>query len=73
MIAMKGYCHTLSCFFGAVQSTDCPSDGYDAVMVYRDGVPTILCHFDTEEEAEDCAAMEREKQLADNGQFGVGA
>ena len=70
---MNGICPILGCFFGAIQSTDCPSDGYEAVQVYRDGNPIILAHFDTEDEAEDCAAAEREQQLAANGQFGAGA
>jgi hypothetical protein len=67
------YCDFLSCYFGAIQSTDCPADGYEAVQVYRDGNPINLGHFDTEEEAEDFALSERGRQLADHGQFGVGA
>lgn len=70
---MNGFCKTLDCFFGAIQSTDCPSDGYDAVQVYKDGNQIYLGHYDTEEEAEAAAEEERESQLRDNGQFGVGA
>ncbi len=70
---MNGICKTLDCFFGAQPLTDCPADGYRAIQVYRDGNPIELGVFDTEAEAEQCAAAEREQQLRDNGQFGVGA
>lgn len=71
---MNGMCKILDCFFGPQQFTDCPSDGWRAIQVYRDGNEIELGGpFDTKEEAEVCAGIEREKMLADNGQFGVGA
>lgn len=70
---MNGYCHTLGCFFGAVRNSDCDSDGWAAVQVYRDGNPIVFGHADTEEEAEDIAGAECERQLQDNSQFGAGA
>lgn len=71
---MNGYCTTLRAFFGPQQLTDCPADGWRAIKVYRDGnVIEIGGPFDTEEEAEECAAQAHAAELADNGQFGVGA
>ncbi len=69
---MNGYCRTLDCFFG---SRFDPSEGtWDTIKVYRDGNPIkIGGPFGTEEEAEDCASAVRAQELADNGQFGVGA
>lgn len=67
---MNGLCRTLDCFFGAIRNGE---DGYVAVQVYRDGNPIILGYAETEEEAEEIAGAEHERQLADNGQFGVGA
>lgn len=67
---MNGMCQILDCFFGAIRDGE---DGWVAVQVYRDGNPIIIGHADTEEDAEAIAAAEHERQLADNGQFGVGA
>ena len=68
---MNGYCHTLGCFFGAIFD---PSEGdWVAVQVYRDGNPIELGRADDEEDAEDIAGAECERQLQDNGQFGMGA
>jgi hypothetical protein len=67
------YCRTLGCLFTAIPASDCPADGYLAVQVDRAGNSTELGHFDTEEEAEACAAAERERLLEANSQFGVGA
>jgi hypothetical protein len=69
----NGVCKTLGCYFGTQPLTDCPADGYRAIQVYRDGNPIELGVFDTEEEAEACARASHAEQLADNGQFGVGA
>jgi hypothetical protein len=63
-------CKTLDCFFGAIRDGE---DGYCAVQVYRDGNPIVLGHFDDQDEAEAFAMAERDRQLADHGQFGVGA
>jgi len=66
------YCKTLSCVFDA--AFDPSDDTWSAIYVYRDGnVHTIDAGFATEEEAEACALAERDRQLEDNDQFGVGA
>lgn len=71
---MNGYCKTLSAFFGPQQLTGCPSDGWRAIKVYRDGTEhEIGGPFDTEEEAEACAAEVHAQEIAANSQFGVGA
>lgn len=71
---MNGFCRTLDCFFGPQfnESADSGSE-WNAIQVYRDGNVIHLGTFATEEEAEDFAGAERERQLQDNGQFGVGA
>lgn len=69
-MTFNGLCPTLDCFFGAIRDGE---DGWCAVQVYRDGNPIVLAHCDTEEEAEEIASAERDQQLKDNGQFGVGA
>lgn len=49
---MRGY------LYGAQQLTDCPSDGWQAIKVFGDGVPIVIDGpFKTEEEAEDCADL----------------
>lgn len=71
---MNGFCKTLRAFYGPQQLTDCPSDGYRAIKVYLDGNEhEIGGPFETEEAAEACAAEVHRQDLADNGQFGVGA
>lgn len=71
---MNGFCKTLDAFFGPQQLTDCPSDGWRAIKVYRDGNEIeIGGPFDTEEEAEACAGECHQQELEDNSQFGVGA
>ena len=71
---MNGMCKILDCFYGAQQLTDCPSDGWRAIKVYRDGNEhEIAGPFATEEEAEVCATEEHARDLQDNSQFGVGA
>lgn len=71
---MNGFCKVLDCFYGPQQLTDCPSDGWRAIKVYRDGNEhEIGGPFASEEEAEDCAALAHQSDLADHGQFGVGA
>lgn len=69
---MNGNCRFLRAFYGAQFN---PSDDtWAAIKVYRDGNPIILDHgFTTEEEAEDCAGLAHQADLAANGQFGVGA
>ena len=53
---MNGYCISLRAYFGTQQMTDCPSDGWRAIKVYRDGnVIPLGGPFRTEEEAEGCA------------------
>ncbi len=68
---MNGFCRTLSCFYGAQFD---PSEGdWAAIKVYLDGNPIEIARgFATEEEAEQAASDERERDLSDNGQFGVG-
>ena len=62
---MNGYSNTLSAFFGPQQLTDCPSDGWRAIKVYRDGNEIeIGGPFATEEEAEECAGRVHEQELA---------
>jgi hypothetical protein len=71
---MNRICKILDCFYGPQQLTDCPSDGWRAIKVYRDGNEhEIGGPFDTEEEAEACAAQVHADDLRDNSQFGVGA
>lgn len=68
----NGFCRTLDCFYGAQPDGD--RSEWFAIKVYRDGNPIPLGGpFNTEEEAEACAEAEHEQDLADNGQFGVGA
>jgi hypothetical protein len=66
-----GYCRTLGCIFEV--AFDPGDDDWIAVQVYRDGNAIELGRFATEEEAEDFAAAERDRQLEENEQFGVGA
>jgi hypothetical protein len=67
---MNGICKILDCYFGAMQDDDL----WVAVKVYRDGNRIdIGGPFDTEEEAEACAAEVHDQELQDNSQFGVGA
>lgn len=69
---MNGYCKTLGCFFGA--QFDPSDDTWSAIKVYRDGnVHVIESGFPSEEWAEQAAGEAHEQELADNGQFGVGA
>lgn len=69
---MNGYCRTLSAFFGP--QFDPSEDTWDAIKVYHDGnAIAIGGPFATEEEAEACAGAEHQRELEDNGQFGVGA
>lgn len=71
---MNGYCDILGCFIGTQRVSDCPSDGWNAIQVYRDGnVIELGGPFPTEEEAEECADRLWREQLGMNGQFGVGA
>lgn len=70
---MNGICKVLDGYFGAQQATDCLSDGYYAIEVYRDGNPHLHGHYDTEEEAEAAAAEIHAERLAEHSQFGVGA
>lgn len=65
------FCRTLSCFFGS--AFDPGNDEWLAIKVYLDGNPIELARFPTEDEAEDFAMTERDRELEDNGQFGVGA
>jgi len=69
---MNGICKILDCHYGTQFN---PSDDtWAAIKVYRDGNPIIIDDgFATEEEAEDCATLAHQSDLADNGQFGVGA
>lgn len=70
---MNGICKTLDCFYGT-QWTDDDGAAFLAIKVYRDGNPIILDGpFATEGEAEDCATLHHQTDLAANGQFGVGA
>lgn len=39
---MNGYCTTLRAFYGPQQLTDCPSDGWCAIKVYRDGNEIVI-------------------------------
>lgn len=64
------FCKTLSRLFDAIPDGD---GGYVAVEVDLAGNQVNLGYFKTEEEAEEFALAERERQLADNDQFGVGA
>lgn len=71
---MNGYCRTLDCFFGAQFDPGADADeAWLAVQVYRDGNPIVHGRFRTEGDAEACARDERDEQIRDNGQFGVGA
>lgn len=71
---MNGMCRILDSFFGPQQLTDCPSDGWRAIQVYRDGNEIELGGpYDTEEEAEACALRECIEQRRAHSQFGVGA
>jgi len=71
-MAFNGYCRILDRLFTAIPADDCNSE-WVAVQVDRAGCMTTLGHFATEEEAEECAAAEREHLLQDSAQFGVGA
>lgn len=69
---MNGICKTLSAFFGPQFNPG--DDTWRAIKVYRDGNEhEIGGPFETEEEAEACAAEVHAREIADNGQFGVGA
>jgi hypothetical protein len=49
------FCKALNSEFTAIQRTDCPADGWEAVQVWRCGNSATLGHFDTEDAAEACA------------------
>ena len=68
---MNGMCKVLDCFYGA--QFDPGNDEWVAIKVYRDGNPIELARFATEEEAEQHADQQCNEDLADHGQFGVGA
>lgn len=68
---MNGICPILDAFFGPQDNGD---GTWSAIKCDRGGTPEVIeGPFDTEEEAEICAGEEHERQLADNGQWGVGA
>lgn len=69
---MNGICKVLDRFYGAVPADDCDGEWF-AVTVARDGNQIVIGRYDTEEEAEAAADAAHESDLADNGQFGVGA
>lgn len=70
---MNRMCAILDCYYGT-QWTDDDGAAFLAIKVYRDGNPIILDGpFASEEEAEACAALHHQTDLASTGQFGVGA
>lgn len=68
------YSHTLGCAFTSIFDEGASADqAWVSIKVYRDGNPIELARFATEDEAEEFAQIEMNSELADHGQFGVGA
>jgi hypothetical protein len=70
---MNGICKILDGYFGAIPCSDCSTDGFEAVEVYKNGHTIYHGHFETEEDAEEQAAEIHAERLRENGIFGVGA
>lgn len=69
---MNGYCSILCAFYGP--RFDPSDDTWDAIMVRRDGNEILIERgLDSEEAAEAAAGRAHAADLADNGQFGMGA
>ena len=67
-------CKTLDCVFDTCFDPGADADqAWIAIQVYRDGNPIDLGRFATEYDALTFALAQRDEQLRDNGQFGVGA
>jgi hypothetical protein len=64
-----GLCRTLGRIFDVY--FDLGDEDWVAFKVYRDGNMIVLGRFATEKEAEDFAAAEHQRQLADRGRVGA--
>lgn len=69
---MNGICSILDRHYGAIPSDDCNTE-WLAVSVDRAGNQTEIGRYNTEDEAEEAAGIAHKSDLADHGQFGMGA